>query len=638
VNPKQEIMSPTSEDLDDLPIFRPRLRRGYRRATDVRDTTFRNVLLRGLRRGAAARRTGPRQGAAAFGGANARRVVVKAHVVRMNASGAKAASLHIRYIERDGVEKDGSKGVLYTADGPARARSFEQPRVGEEHQFRLIVSPEDAGELDLTEYVRRLMARVERDLRRKLEWAAVNHHDTDHPHAHVVIRGVDKDGHELRLDREYISKGLRWRAQEIATEELGPRPELDVRRAHIREITQNRFTSLDRDLERRAQDKSVVEIRAAAWRGFIDPSVLVGRLEHLEGLRLAERVSTTAWSLTEGWQQALRDLGTRGDILKQIHRAVSGDPARYHVVRAGQALQADATGGQKIITGRVASKGLSDELKGSFYAVIETPTGRAYHVPLDARSAEALRPGDIVSLASKPEAPVRAVDRHIADVAGKGGGIYELERDSSPDAGRAARRMRDLERLGLATAAGPDRWTVSPNLVADLERKHRDAPPRHRLLLHKQPLSIQAQVGHPGPVWLDRIDAASLAPYGLGAEVRRAVGQRRDMLRQLGIAADDPNRWVKLRELERRSVGNDVAASSGQSFVPGTPNTFRGRVLSTHASPTGTSHTVVSDGERFVLVSSTPSLRSLQGRVVTLSRDAKGRLVAREAPARGPER
>jgi type IV secretory pathway VirD2 relaxase len=42
-------------------------------------------------------------------------VVVKAHVVRMTASGAKAASLHLRYIERGGVDKDGSKGVLYTA-------------------------------------------------------------------------------------------------------------------------------------------------------------------------------------------------------------------------------------------------------------------------------------------------------------------------------------------------------------------------------------------------------------------------------------------------------------------------------------------------------------------------------------------
>jgi type IV secretory pathway VirD2 relaxase len=100
-----------------------------------------------------------------------------------------AAALHVRYIERDGVERDGSKGVLYGPDGPVRARVFEQPRPGEKHQFRLIVSPEDGSELDLTAYVRRLMATLERDVGRKIEWAAVNHFDTSHPHAHVVIRG-----------------------------------------------------------------------------------------------------------------------------------------------------------------------------------------------------------------------------------------------------------------------------------------------------------------------------------------------------------------------------------------------------------------------------------------------------------------
>src|SRR5260370_4155353 len=116
------------------------------------------------------------------------------------------------------------------------------------------VSPEDASDLDLTAYVRRLMTRIEQDLGRKVEWAAVNHYDTGHPHAHIVVRGIDRDGHELRFDRSYIASGMRWRAQEIATHELGPRHEFEIRRAHAREITQERVTSLDPELERLAQD------------------------------------------------------------------------------------------------------------------------------------------------------------------------------------------------------------------------------------------------------------------------------------------------------------------------------------------------------------------------------------------------
>src|ERR1019366_234225 len=61
-------------------------------------------------------------------------------------------------------------------------------------------------------YVRRLMGTLERDIGRKVEWAAVNHYDTSHPQARIVVRGVDRDGRELRIDRGYILPGMRWRA------------------------------------------------------------------------------------------------------------------------------------------------------------------------------------------------------------------------------------------------------------------------------------------------------------------------------------------------------------------------------------------------------------------------------------------
>jgi type IV secretory pathway VirD2 relaxase len=598
------------------------------------DASLRNALLSRIRGAgrSGGRRAQPRSRVAVGRpGADARRVVIKAHLARLTETGAKAASLHLRYIQREGVEKEGSKGVLYDADGPARPGVFEQPRLGEKHQFRLIISPEDAGELDLTDYVRRLMARVERDLGRKLEWGAVNHFNTDHPHAHVVIRGVDREGREVRLDRGYISNGLRWRAQELATEELGPRHDLDIRRAQAREVTQERFTSLDRELERQSQDGRV-QVRWQGRAGRIDEPTLVARLEHLEQLRLAERVSSKEWVLAQGWQQRLTELGARNDILKQMHNAISGDPARCHIVRPGQALPTEPTAAQSVVTGRVASKGLSDELKGAFYAVIETPAGSAYHVPLDARSAEALRPGDIVSLATKPEASVRPLDRYISDVAGKRRGVFEVE--PTPEAERAARRMRDLERLGLASPAGANRWTVAPNLLDELQRRHRDAPVRHRLLLHKQPLALEAQVRHPGPVWLDRIDPTSLVLHGLGADVYHALEQRHDALRHIGIDPQDPNRFTKLRELERRTVGKDVAARSGQSFVPTARDGFRGRAEA-YATPAGVSYTIVSDGSRFLVLKATASTRAFHGRSVTVTRDARGRSAVHAVPDRG---
>jgi type IV secretory pathway VirD2 relaxase len=82
---------------------------------------------------------------------------------------------------------------------------------------------------------------------------------------------------------------MRWRAQEIATQELGPRHEFEIRRAHSKEITQERFTSLDKEIERLAE-AGRVEARTPRHRTRIDPAILISRLEHLEvmGLRTAE--------------------------------------------------------------------------------------------------------------------------------------------------------------------------------------------------------------------------------------------------------------------------------------------------------------------------------------------------------------
>jgi type IV secretory pathway VirD2 relaxase len=620
----------------DLPIFKPRFGGGRRPTERSGASSLRNALLCRLRRmSASSRKAASVRSSVAVKspGAGARRVIIKAHVQRMGPGAAKAAALYLRYIERDGVEKDGSKAMLYTADGLARSEAFQEPRLGEKHQFRLIVSPEDAGELDLTDFIRRYMKRVEKDLGCRLEWAAVNHYDTDHPHAHIVIRGVDRDGRELRLDRGYISNGMRWRAQELATEELGPRLELDVKRTYAKEMEQNRFTSLDRELERRCEEGRI-DVRSGKRGARIDDSTLLARLEHLEGLRLAERLSPASWKLADGWTDRLRELGSRGDILKQIHVAMSGNPTQYQIVRPGQALPARGDGSH-VVSGRVVSKGLSDELKGRFFAVIESPTGAAYHVALDARSAQTVRPGDIVSFTTKPEPAVLPIDRQIAQTARAHGGVFPLAPANDAGPNPHERRLREFARMGLARVDGPGRWKVSPDLVQELEKRHAEAPARHRLLLHKEPLSLESQIHHRGVVWLDRGKTQSLAPYGFGAKLRRAAEQRREVLRHLGIRPEDPDRIARLREVERRAVGKEIAAQCGQVFVPDSRDGFRGRVRVANAPGDGRAYAIVSDGSRFVVLHATASLRLAQGKQITIGRDAKGRVLVRTTSERG---
>ncbi|MGH7634230.1 MAG: hypothetical protein ACRENC_10910, partial [Gemmatimonadaceae bacterium] len=105
-------------DPKDLPLIQPRMGRSHRASSRAGGASFRNALLSVMRRGAwsAERKSSRTRSRVAVPrpGQNARRVIVKAHVACMTVSGAKAAALHLRYIERDGVEKDGSKGQLYT--------------------------------------------------------------------------------------------------------------------------------------------------------------------------------------------------------------------------------------------------------------------------------------------------------------------------------------------------------------------------------------------------------------------------------------------------------------------------------------------------------------------------------------------
>jgi hypothetical protein len=186
--------------------------------------------------------------------------------------------------------------------------------------------------------------------------------------------------------------------------------------------------------------------------------------------------------------------------------------------------------------------------------------------------------------------------------------------------------------MGLAIPEAPHRWKVAPDLLQQLAERQRHATVRHRLFIRKEPLSVQAQVRHPGPVWLDRVETGSLARCGFGAEVRRAVEQRREALRRLGVEPDDANRPAKLREIERRALGGEIAARSRQTFLPTAPDAFRGCVQPGDAGSAGGSYAVVSDGQRFVVLRAPPALPAAHGKTVTVTRDAKGRLLVRPDP------
>ena len=74
---------------------------------------------------------------------------------------------------------------------------------------------------DLRGFTRDLARRMEADLGTRLDWVAVDHWNTDNPHVHLIVRGVDDRGGDLVIARDYISNGLRSRAEDLVALELG---------------------------------------------------------------------------------------------------------------------------------------------------------------------------------------------------------------------------------------------------------------------------------------------------------------------------------------------------------------------------------------------------------------------------------
>jgi type IV secretory pathway VirD2 relaxase len=427
--------------------------------------------------------------------------VVKARYISTAGSGAKAARTHLAYLERDGVEQDGSQGRLFDRDGDIDRETFGADIPEEKRQFRFIVAPEDGNELDLRAYTKQLMDRMEKDLARPLRWAAVCHYNTDNPHVHIVVRGVDKRGAELRIDRGYISEGLRLRGQEIATRELGPRTVLETRRQRSRDIVAERLTLIDRRLAEHLSNQQTIDARAIADAPNLPRPEALARLATLERLQLAERASATSWRLADGWQETLRQLGERGDIIKRIHRALEGRPIPFQVFEPRDGVR---------IEGVVRRKGLHDEQSGQPYAVIETACGEAVYVRLDQVTASEVKEGAVARISCTRQPWLKATDEILQREAHANFGIYsptvhlrKLEARPLVIGGHPVKpeeviavNLRRLERLARyrLVAKRPDgTWFVPTNLTNTL-REREQTHPRFRLVVEPMPPELGQRV------------------------------------------------------------------------------------------------------------------------------------------------
>jgi len=487
------------------------------------------------------------------------------------------------------------------------------------------------------------MMQMEADLGTKIDWIAVDHHNTGYPHTHILVRGITDDGRTLNIAGDYIAHGIRERASEIVTLKLGRQTEQDVTLSLEREVDADRFTGLGRMLLAEQCGGEFSDLRPdqdMLDTARLNRALLISRAQKLVRMGLATEFDTGRWMVSPRAEPILRELGERDDIIKTMHRALDREglaadrhPSRY-VLHHENIVER--------IVGRVLDKGLgADELGERVRLVIDGVDGRVHHVELDASRAEEIRRGMIVAVGTAPSGP-RAADRNIMDLA-DAHGIYRpsvhLQRaraaieasGGDPDAfvRSHVRRLEALRRTSHVERIDADHWCVPTDLPDRGRAYDFDRGGGNVGANILSPTSLDTQINHDGSTWLDRQlvsrQRVALGDEGFGHEVTTALGRRKQALVAMGYATDHDNGQVRtprdlLQRLEATDIertGKSLAGERGlewRAVAPG--NRVAGQLVGSTQLPSGR-FAMIDDGLGFSLVPWRPALEQHVGRHIS---------------------
>jgi type IV secretory pathway VirD2 relaxase len=516
-----------------------------------------------------------------FAGFRARRVTVKIRSVRLGGNGLAKAQAHLRYLQRDGAQKDkdGEKipGNLY---GPDReeidSKSFLEEGKDDRHQFRIILSPEDAGELaDLNSFTRDVMGAAENDLGTKLDWVAVNHFDTDHPHVHVVLRGKADDGKDLVIARNYITHGFRKRAGEVATLELGQRRDLEIAKGRYAEVEKERFTSLDRELTHLAKDDAIAFEKPRAPYERFRVKLLMARLRTLEKMNLARR-DKSGWHLSKRHEPALKTMARRGDIIRSMGDAMGEDFAPSTLREFG-AEYTPAT-----LIGRIVGSGAADDAHDKRFLALDGVDGNQWHVAVDIEPG-AMAPNGAIVEVTKGSAEPKKSDLVIAVIAERNVGVYSDALHAVADPSASAefrlahkRRLEALRRVGIVERKSDGSWRV-PDDYLDRARQFESERSASRVKTLSW-VGVEQLAEARAQVFIDDLlhhrEKLGAVDHKFGGELNTTIAARRRWLLSQGLAKEVGDSFAidraGLRNVERKTMSDaaaKIAKQTGKEFT-----------------------------------------------------------------------
>ena len=389
-----------------------------------------------------------------------RRVIVKASY--LNSSDEKSRARirhHLTYVGRATDDERQDLPELYASDDSLvvlkeKIEDFKKS----DHIFNIIVSPEDGDKLDLKRFTRDLINIVEQDLQTKLDWVAGNHYDTDNPHVHILIKGLDDTGKKLLMTRDYISRGIRARACQVANRHLGLRTQEEIVESLKLNLSSNKKTALDEILLKNAQDNQVcLKSLARNSEDELPRFLFERRLQFLEEKNLASKLSSDRWELKETLLDGLRQIHRTSSIIQKISGSVSVDKDACEIVSF-------ASLSDRSISGHVIKRGYVDKHGHKEFLLVKSKEKKLLYVELEKFSEKSpAKSGEFVRIdVTKPFAGPLTSDKTIQQLALSNVGIYD-----------AAQHARNLESKGsLPPGVSPREYVqVHLNRLEVLARK-----------------------------------------------------------------------------------------------------------------------------------------------------------------------
>jgi hypothetical protein len=292
---------------------------------------------------------------------------------------------------------------------------------------------------------------------------------------------------------------------------------------------------------------------------------------------LARKVGPYTYSLSPDIEQMLRAMGERGDIIRTMQRAM-GKQRR-------ELAQFDHLNAVARVTGRIAGRGLVDELNERAYIVVDGVDGKAHYVALPKGADWSdFQKGAIVEVSAVQS---RAADRAIVEVAQDG--TYSASRhleqmrnrigDKDPDTFIDAhiRRLEALRRAGIVERMNEGSWRVPSDLVARGQTYDAERTGGAHVEIRSH-LPLEKQVHAMGATWLDTQavgKSRAMAATGFGMEARAALERRVDFLAEQGLAQRRGQQVIFARNLlsvlktkELETTARTVEAETGLTYRP----------------------------------------------------------------------